>query len=711
MSNNYPQKRLDEILVEQGAISEEQIRDALMRQKAHGGRFGSQLLYHRYINETTLVKALATQFECQGVVLSDYDIPDMLINMVPKKVAISRKIIPFDYNPETNLLKLACEDPYDQSMIQEMNFVSRGKNLEFYVAAELALNATIAKYYMHQNISLDDHLLLDIPDALTETGKDSPIISDNKTDKASAAVPTILLLTDEVYTTKHIIAIFERDGYEVITSNTTDEALDCAKHQALHTIFVRDTVPGDHLDMIDRIRKLSPSTIIQYYHDITSIMLGGNIATPQSEMLIKNHDLVTSLLSLKFGLPGNHSGRVGRYVDNLCRKINLSETDRVIITNAAYLHDFARYYYRVDNNIDNRQVIELTVRLLTSLKYHVDVVEILRCMYDENLQSDSDTLSVEQLGGNILTIVDLFCDNVQDDESISLSKMESLKTQFRNNNEGRFIPEVAEAFIGMVQEEFLERHTAQRKPQIIIYKDDQVSHQPLDWRLRNEGFRTVSVNTFDKFVELFNRSIPEIVVFAFNKKEKRIREFLVNLFEMDIPIKDSTVFLLVNSSLIPKLTDLLEQGIEDIIPNTENLDLLAVKLRRIKTHFNSHQSDSVTTQMSGTQGHLHEMNLIDLIQALGPGRKTVKITVRPDESVNTELILFLKEGQITYASIDDIKGHDAVYEGLCWENGDWVIESVGYAQIPEPNIFEPNESLLMEGCRLIDERLKSEELV
>jgi hypothetical protein len=160
MGSKTQKLRLDEILVKEGLISESQVKEALMRQKAHGGKFGSQLLYHRYIDEAGLVKALATQLNCEGVVLAKLDIPQPVIKMIPKKVAIARKVIPFDYDPEKNLLKVACEDPTDRSLINELNFAARGKKIKLYVCAELALNTAIAKHYLGRDVSLDDNLLL-----------------------------------------------------------------------------------------------------------------------------------------------------------------------------------------------------------------------------------------------------------------------------------------------------------------------------------------------------------------------------------------------------------------------------------------------------------------------------------------------------------------------------------------------------------------------
>ena len=90
-------RRLDEILIAEGLISDAQIQEALLRQKAFGGRFGSQFLCLGYIDEAGLVKALSIQLQCPGVVLSDMAIPETVIAMVPKEVVLARRVIPFEH--------------------------------------------------------------------------------------------------------------------------------------------------------------------------------------------------------------------------------------------------------------------------------------------------------------------------------------------------------------------------------------------------------------------------------------------------------------------------------------------------------------------------------------------------------------------------------------------------------------------------------------
>ena len=116
MEPEVSKKRLDEILIEEGLISEEEIREALSTQRVEGGKLGSHLLRHRYLDEAGLVKALSTQMHCPGIVLSSLEIPHDVAKRVPQEVALARKVIPFEYDAEQNTLKIACEDPTDESL-------------------------------------------------------------------------------------------------------------------------------------------------------------------------------------------------------------------------------------------------------------------------------------------------------------------------------------------------------------------------------------------------------------------------------------------------------------------------------------------------------------------------------------------------------------------------------------------------------------------
>lgn len=709
MDAKNPKLRLDEILLREGLVSEEQVREALMRQKAYGGKFGSQLLYHRYIDEAGLVKALGIQFGCEGVVLSDKEIPDLLLQMIPKKVAQARRVIPFDYDTEENVLMIACGDPTDTNLVNELNFVARGKKVKLYVAVEIALETAIARYYLGRDITLKDNLLLEIPDVATATDKiEIPV--------EPAAAPeenrqTVLLLTDEMYAAPLLQSLFERDHYRVLISDSVEEAADLLTKHLFHTIFIKDTISGDYLGLIDRARKLSPRTIIRYYSAASSLLLDSDSVASVADLLMKNLDLFTSLLSSKAQLPENHGGRVGHYANRLCRKLGLPDKDRVMICNVAYIHNLARFYYSTDDIEDHRRVIQLTVKILASLDYDPVVVEMLRLMYVDLAGGYDQRLPIEVLGGNILTIVDIFCDSIPHTDRLSLDKLDTIKKRLRGLVGKLFLPEVVEALIEMLKEEALDVTAGFRLGQVMIYAEDLSLLQLLELRLRNEGFGTVSHTAPEGFLDLYRRSEPDIVILAVPGHSEQAAAFIGRLKEDGLAFDRKPVFLLVERAAVADLTYLLERGIEDVIPVDDNLDLLVTKVRKFQVRTHQGKSDIDAGPSSGARGRLADMNLIDLIQALGPGRKTVRITIQADTPESPTLAIHLDNGRIVHAETEELDGAAAIYEGLAWTDGSWLVEPVTGEELPEANIHESNESLLMEGCRLLDERVKTGHLL
>lgn len=706
--------RLDEILIREGLISEEQIQEALMRQKAHGGKLGSQLLYHRYIDEAGLVKALTMQFGCEGVVLSNIEIPETIINSIPSKIAVARKIVPFDYDPEKNIFKIACEDPTNQDLINEMGFILPNKQVKLYIAAEIVLNTLIAKYYLNRDISLDDNLLLEIPDEATDTGKveveDEPLDSEITVGDCRGLV---LLVTDEEYSGPLLKSILERDNYSVTVTDSADDAIDIIGDKKFHTVFIKDTVAGDYIDLIDRLRKISPRTKVRYYESSSSLLLIDESSSNIDELLPQNLELLTSLLSSKENLSSSHGSQVGHYVHKLCAEMGLPPKERMLITNAAYLHDLAQFYYQITPDQDYREVIKMTAKLLKSINYPPVLVEMLSSAYIDLKKKYTKRLPIEVLGGNIISIVDLYCENVPDNQKLSLDKFDAIKRKFRDLTGRLFLSEIVESFINMMQKEILSTASNERVSQILIYTSNPGTLYPFELRLKNEGFNPLCENNSDSFINLYKRCQPDIMLLMLHQDATEVIEFIDYLIEQGINLRQVPTLLLTESNNTSKLTDLFEKGIEDIITVESNYDLLIVKLHKIRKQLEEKvkKQDEINTNESGALGRLADINLIDLLQALGPSRRTVKILIFANNENNGQLELYLDKGNIRYARLNDLTGPEAVYEAIAWTDGRWTIESVSEENLPEPNSNQSNESILMEGCRQLDEKTRSGQLL
>ncbi len=714
MTNNSSQRiRLDEILVKEGLISEAQIKEALMRQKAHGGKLGSQLMYHRYIDEAGLVRALAIQFGCEGVVLSPLNIPEAVVKLIPSKVAVARRVMPFDYDPENNLLKIACETPTDQSLINELGFVARGKKIKLYIAAELALNTAITRYYQGRNITLEDRLLLEIPDDATGGDNDDTVVqSEDATAETEKSQPEILLVTDEEYSGPLLQSLFERDGYQVTVTDSADEAIEITESKSFKAVLIKDTVPGDYIDLIDRLRKSSPSTSVHYYESVSSLILASNAPSGEPSLLDKNLELFSSLLGLKSEHPDNHAGAVGSYVDRLCAQMKLPVKDSSVITNAAYLHDLSRHYYQDDGSRDQKSWIALSAKLLASLEFSPVIVGILKSMYKDLDNKYTKRLPIEVLGGNILTIVDLYCETINVHEKLSLDRFDAIKKKCRELSGRLFLPEVVESFIAMLQTEVLHDQAIGKYGQIMLFARNAGMLYPIERRLQNEGFRTISQLSRDSFIDLCKRSDPDMAILILDGDFNTIEQFVEGLEKDGVPVTAHPTFLIVPGHAAKSMTPLLDRGIEDIIPGDVSLDMLVSKLRKVQNRLQLQDSQLMSDQQTsaGSHGRIADLNLIDLLQALGPSRRTVKITVT-SPSDGRELIMYLANGNISYARLGDLEGAQAVYEAITWAEGSWSVQPVSTDELPPANNSRRNEDILLEGCRLMDERVRAGRLL
>ena len=711
MNQQQPRKRLDEILIEEGLVSQEQITEALMRQKVSGGKFGSQLLYYRYIDETGLVKALAKQMNCEGVILSQVDISDDVIKLINPKQALARKIIPFAFDQKTGTLKIACENPADHHLAKEIEFIVSGKFVKLYVAAELAIEAALHKYYLGKNISLNEKLSVELPDLIAGDGE-TVLIDLEETQLQVKSSRTILIVTDEEYSASLYQTILERDNYKATICDSLAKASGLIDDNAFQAVLIKESITGEKQTFFDKLRKVSPRTIVRTFTESSNLILGTAALENLGEMLNRNLVLFTSLLSSRQNLPENHGSLVGQYVERLCRRMGLPVKDRLTITNAAYMHDLARFYYHSLEGKDYSTIIELSARLLQSLDYPEVIVGMLNSMYKNPETGKSKSLPLEILGGNIITIVDLFYENVELNQKMTLDKFDAIKKKLRGLSNTLFLNEVVEAFIGMMQEEILNLQTLPQIGQILIFTNDPESSYPLELRLQNEGFRIVSETNELSLTTMYGRSRPDILVLALKGSAEEVIALVEKLAGEGIVYAETPTFLLAPKESAAELATAYEKGIEDVIVINGHFDLLAVKIRKIQTQLQKKigEARGENTKTPGAKGRLADMNLIDLMQALAPGRKTVKLSINLNDSPDNQLVIFLNKGNIVYGMYQDKTGAEAIYEGMTWTDGQWVVEPVGEDALPEPNNQLSNDAILMEGAYRLDEKVRAGQL-
>lgn len=701
MSEKNSSLRIDEILLWQGLVNEEQIKTALEYQREHGGRLGSHLVRLGFVTEAQLLGGLARQFDCEAVVLSEVAIEPEAIATVPANFALARTVMPFAFDQSSNTISIACEDPTDDTLIEELKFIAGDKQIKLFVAAEMSLRSAIAEYYLAT--AATRYTVPEQPDAAESSDSDECVCDEDMIHRG-----TVLLVTDDLEDDRPLQQALQNEAFRVVCSDSADDAIDLIGSQTFQAVFIRDTVPGNYIDLIDRLRKLSPSTAVRYYESPGRMLLseGGYQAT--GDLVIRNMQLFTTLLSTREQTSGNHAGTVGKYVDKLCRRMELPDKDRLSIVSAAYLHDISRFYYGESKSAsDCCTRVQMTARLLDSLNYPPLVVGILKSMYIDLEQKYTRRLPIEALGGSIVTIVDVFCEHVSFEKRMSLDKFETARNNLLSLSGRMFLSEVVEAFLELVETEILIEPDKKGRTfnQVLMYCEDMDYLSAISGRLKEENFRPVALDNVDKFVEMYQRSRPDIMILLQEGRASKASSLVNNLTDRGVEVATVPTYLVTSRQAAAELAPMLDLGLEDIFPIENSLDLLVVKLQKLRTRIQESADHRTAEPNEGvTAGNLEDMNLVDLLQAMGPSCRTAKIKITSDGS---KLTLCLDKGRIVFAEGDKKVGAEAVYEGVSWNTGKWIVQPLAKDELPEPNNDTSNEALLMEGYRRLDKNSRT----
>ncbi len=147
-------KKIGELLLQEGLISQEQLSRALEDQSQSGERVGAALIKLGYIGEDVLAEFIARQFHVPQVNLSKLTIPREVITIIPLDISQKYQAVPFGLMGNT--LNVAMADPGNLFVVDDIRFLTR-KSIQIHVASESIIKKTIAQFYAADE-SIDDVL-------------------------------------------------------------------------------------------------------------------------------------------------------------------------------------------------------------------------------------------------------------------------------------------------------------------------------------------------------------------------------------------------------------------------------------------------------------------------------------------------------------------------------------------------------------------------
>jgi type IV pilus assembly protein PilB len=137
-------KKIGELLIEQGLITQTQLNEALQEQKLTGEKLGEILIKNGLISQEELERCLIKQSGITQFDLSNYIIEPDIVKLIPEEFAQKYKLVPVFL--VENTLTVAMSDPSNVFIIDELQRITK-LIIEPVLAPELEIKKALDQYY------------------------------------------------------------------------------------------------------------------------------------------------------------------------------------------------------------------------------------------------------------------------------------------------------------------------------------------------------------------------------------------------------------------------------------------------------------------------------------------------------------------------------------------------------------------------------------
>ena len=122
MATRLSRRRLGDVLLEQGLISEEQLKECIQTQRTTGQSLPNILVQRGYLAEEDLVVTLSEQLGIPHIRVAHYNIPKEVLKEVPESLARQYQMLPVSVTGD--VLTLAMADPLNIMALDDLRMLT-----------------------------------------------------------------------------------------------------------------------------------------------------------------------------------------------------------------------------------------------------------------------------------------------------------------------------------------------------------------------------------------------------------------------------------------------------------------------------------------------------------------------------------------------------------------------------------------------------------
>ncbi len=609
-------KKLGERLVEAGLVTAEMVEQALQHQKVTGHRLGDCLVEIGLLQETALLRFLASELNTRYVSadkLAKVKIPTEVLDRVPVRMAEQQVFLPIAIDPEQKLISIVSAEPQNTVMLDEIKVVTGMDEVYAYVALRSAILAAIKKHY---------------------------------------------------YGDPTAFAQLEREGVASLRQDVSamTRAYESARTESkpspgLHLSFDSDPRARTSIRGSTSVRPLPPQL-----RDALSVVRGSLGDNDYVETL----NILVGLLELTRKDLRGHSGQLARQASIVARKMGLPPREVSQVRIAAYLHDLAkrpdRHFSLASNahspewKTEAKRYVRAPIRLFETVHLPGAVNAMLAQLYEAYDGSGTpqgargDEIAA---GARILAAVDSYIDltkNHQNAYGRVFSKEEALE-HMRQGSGVLYDPVVVDLLERLLSGELLRQRLESEGRQVLVADPDEATRTDLLEALSRRGLVVHTVARLEGVVDALLSGEADVLVIGLRFGINDLAT-LVQFVRAQPECAGLPVVVLGEPPDLPSRERLAQSGTSVTIPMPLDPDEAAKTIEQL---YRQRIEEGGPGHVVG--GSYDELPPLELLKLLGHGRKSGRLTVR---NGTQDAHIYLERGRVVFAQYASQSGEAAI---------------------------------------------------
>jgi len=700
-------ERLDQILIRLGFVTEAHVAVALQKQQGLGGRLGTHLVYAGHVTEEQLAQALSVQFQVPAYRLETPRPARELLERLPAGFVRRHLVLPLDLDESIGALSLAVVDPRDTAAIAGIRDLFHCREVALCVIPEVTFEKLVTALGVDDDGLHAPRRMIELPE-LFEGGRDTAEASASGSVEAGAGdrvVQHVLLVTERAFLRSFLAPLFEREGQPMVTTSDPQEAAVLLGRGDIAHVLISGEMFETWRGWLRQGVVPLPRVPVTRLEAVSATLLG-NVA-PYAAM----QQSLLRALRLHAEAQGDPQAPPPAYdllrrdVRALAEAMGLGrlvvdgvEAGMLMIAPAPPPAANVEALLADDGTgIDWVRTLENAAAV--GFPWNVEsALGAARQLLSErvNLEEFSRQDPELALAAQVMALVWHHHQRSGNQALAAGHRALVIKAALRTKSGHLARPEVVERYLAVLERSDKDLLATASHQLLVVGGADRALRQ-FTARLGHLGYRTLSAPTLDEAAALCARQAPAAVFVHDGSFPQEILQSRARLTAGPRLL----VYALTTQADPAQVLNLFDAGFDDVFALPRDADLVAARLRNaLRAGAGSGGGALSPTRPGSFQATFTAFAFTDLMQTLNQSLKSVRIVM--SRAGGEQAVVHLDRGQLTHAECGSLRGAEAVHRVIAWEDdGQFAVEPIG--DFPEPNIGLPLESILMEGCRLLDE--------